>query len=218
MLKRLVVVAAVLAVVGALPAVALSTLAVNASAALNSTSFGLQVNVDSPSADSAFVTSDHPSDETHYLMRMRFKPGPGFTMTQTANANYIRIAQLRRDVGTSNVCMVVFLKRSVANGNYRINVWYRKDTTVFGNAGEFFLTTFGAPVEKQLEFEYTRGNGSNNGRIIARLDGVQQFDTGAVLDNDNYPIGKLDMGYLYSATDTATATGPLYEDEVETYR
>lgn len=202
----------------AAPMSAASSLAVNNACALGGTNFGLQTTVNLTGPASAFVTSDHPNEEEHYLMRFRFKPGAGFTMSQTANSNYIRIAQTRRDTGSNNVGVVVFLKRSVANGNYRINVWYRRDNGTFGNAGEFFLTTFGAPVEKLLEFEIQQGTGSNNGSIIARLDGVQQFNTTGLDFDDVYPVGKLDLGHLYSGTDTATASGTICSDEFESYR
>ena len=217
-MKKLLGFAVLLALV-AMPASAASSLAVNNAAALNGTNFGLQVNVDNGAgSNDAYVLSDHPVDESHILFRFWIKPMPGFSLSQTANSNFIRIGYGIKDSGAQGVRLVIFLKRSVANGNYRINVWTRNDANVFQNAGEFFLTGSAAPVAQQIEFEYTKGTGSNNGQLIARKGGVVQFTT-TNIDNDLSPIGKVRMGFIYSPTDTtAIATGPVAFDEYESYR
>jgi hypothetical protein len=210
---------AMLLALAALPASAASSLAVNSTAAMNSTNFGLQVNVDNSGAgNSAYVESDHPVDEDHILFRFWIRPMPGFSLSQTPNSNFIRIAYGVKDSGTQGVRLVVFLKKSVANGNYRINVWTRNDANVFQNAGEFFLTSGVTPTAQQIEFEYTQGTGSNNGQLIARKGGVVQFTTNNI-DNDASPIGKVRLGFIYSPTDTtAVASGPIAYDEYESYR
>ena len=203
----------------AMPTFAASSLTVNNAAALNSTNFGLQVTVDNGAgSNSAYVLSDHPLDESHILFRFWIKPMPGFSLAQTANANFIRIAYGSKDTAGQAIRMVIFLKKSVVAGNYRINVWLRNDSNVFFNAGEFFLTGGAAPTAQQIEFEYTQGTGTNNGSLIARKGGSQQF-AATGLDTDLSPIGKVQIGFQYSPTDTiAIATGNIAFDEYESYR
>jgi len=220
-MKKLLFGLALLLALVATPTYAASALAVNNAAAMNGTNFGLQVAIDNTLAgsNSAYVESDHPIDESHILFRFWIKPMPGFVLSQTANANFIRIAYGVRDTGTQAIRMVIFAKKSVVAGNYRINVWMRNDSNNFFNAGEYFLTSGATPQPQQIEFEYTQGTGSNNGRLIARKGGVQQFDTGATLDTDLSPIGKVRLGFLYSPTDTiATVQGSVAFDEYESYR
>ena len=66
---------AVAIVVAASPASAANSLVVNAGAALNGTNFGLAVTVGPNAGDvnSVYVQSDHPTDETHMEIRMRFR-------------------------------------------------------------------------------------------------------------------------------------------------
>ena len=47
---------------------------VNGTAAMNGTSFGMSVNLDG-TATNAFVVSQHPTDETHFLFRFFINPG-----------------------------------------------------------------------------------------------------------------------------------------------
>ena len=110
------------------------------------------------------------------------------------------------------------IKRAVGTGNYRINAWIKNDAGAFQNAGEFFLTGGASPQPQLIEFEYTQGDGSGNGRLIARKGGAQQFDTLATLDNDTWPLGMVRLGFVQNAQDLAVANGPIAIDEFESYR
>jgi hypothetical protein len=193
-----------------------NSLAVDHTAALNGTSFGLHVTVNDHTASGVYVVSDEPNNESHFLVRFWLKPGPDLSLPQTANANYFRILNFRRVTGP-NVDLVVFLKRSVSNGNYRINVWYRADSGAFANAGEFFLTLASGPVAQQIEIEYTKSDGSNNGQIIARKGGVVQF-TKSGLVNAQMPVDEVFFGYIQNSGDAANVHGSFYLDEYESYR
>ena len=102
-MKKLLGFAVLLALV-AMPASAASSLAVNPAAAMNGTNFGLQVNVDNGAgSNDAYVLSDHPVDESHILFRFWIKPMPGFSLSQTANSNFIRIGYGIKDSGAQGV-------------------------------------------------------------------------------------------------------------------
>jgi len=197
-----------------------ASLAVNGTAALGGTSNGLEVDTDVSPTVGAYVISLEPDGEDHFLVRFRLKVPTSFSMPQTGGGNYFRIMNFRRAINPA-VVLVVFLKRSVGNGNYRINLWYRSDAAGFLNGGEFFFAQSTNQPDKLIEIEYTQGTGSGNGELNAKVnDAVQTGYPKTNLDNDDMPIDEVYMGFIYNAGDAATASlsGSYYMDEYESYR
>lgn len=186
-----------------------ATLTVNAACALNGTSFGLEVN--KAVVDDAFVRSDHPTDETHMLIRFWIDPDT-INIPLVEGASFFQF--LRAGHETVGTTMIAFLKRGIATGNYRLTVYARRDDGpgTYKFIGEGDLQIFGnAPA--QVELEFTRGN---PGTVTARVNGNQimtntVFNAAAEIDTVRWGVFAAD-GLPISGDATFCL------DEYESYR
>jgi len=192
---------------------------VNAGSALEGT-FGAQVTIANNSSNT-FVSSDHPTDETHFLVRWRMSLG-GMTINQGApiNNNYFRMMHLNKDGEGAHV--VFFVQRVPDTGNLHFVAW-SKESSGAGNyrfVGGFFHQAYqGNPAFNQIECEWWRATSasSNDGRLHCRKLGTggSEFDT-TNLDNFNTEIDQVRAGFF--AFDTFTGTGTYKFDGYESYR
>ena len=151
-----------------------ASLTVNNACALNATTWGLEIN--KSTVGDAYVRSDHPTDETHMLIRFWIDPG-NINIPLVAGGNYFQF--LRGGHEGVGATLIAFLKRATGSGNYRLTVYVKRDDgpNVYKLAGEGFLTTFGGPPA-QVEIEWSRGN---PGTVTGKVNGAQIF-TSTVLN------------------------------------
>lgn len=186
-----------------------ASLAVNATCALNGTNFGLEINKNV--VDDAFVRSDHPTDESHMLIRFWIDPDT-INIPQVEGSNYFQF--LRGGHETVGTTLIAFLKRGVASGNYRLTVYARRDDgpATYKFIGEGSLQIFNAaPV--QVEIEFTRGN---PGTVTAKVNGVQIL-TNTVL-NAAAEIDTIRWGVFAADGPAIAGDATFCLDEYESYR
>ncbi|MBP7588724.1 MAG: hypothetical protein KBA72_12295 [Thermoanaerobaculia bacterium] len=196
---------------------AANSLAVTAGAALNGTNFGLAVSTDG-SANNVFVQSDHPTDETHYLIRFWLNPS---TVSIDPNTS-IRIGAIGDD-GAAGQHVVFFLRHDVpvaGTPQYTVNAWRKDDAGTFVFANNLFHTFVSGAAARQYEFEWTRSTGvnTNDGSFrMTRLNPTVVTKTNSNLDNDTLQADNIRIGIL-SGSGVNGNSGSFFFDEFESYR
>jgi hypothetical protein len=210
---------------------AASSLAVNAGAALNGTNFGLQVVMDH-TATNAFVQSDHPTDESHYLFRFWIRPAAGLVIDPNTS---VRIAAIGDDAGAVGQHIILFLRNdsTVPSPQYQLNFWYKDQAAAasYKFGGATFFKVIADPVcSRQYEAEWTRdtlaGSPAGNGTLVLRRLSVATAGTctptGLLtrtvngMDNDTYQVDNARFGTLNGQA--SNANGSWHFDEMESYR
>jgi len=194
-------------------------LAVNAASALEG-AFGLQV-IHTDNLTSTYVSSDHPTAETHILLRWRMNL-QNMTINQGAPIvnNYFRMMHLNKTGEGAHV--VFFIQRVPDTGNLHFIAW-TKESSGANNyifAGGFFFQAYqGNPSANQVECEWFRATSAvaNDGRLHCQKLGVggSTFDN-TTLDNFNTVIDQVRPGFFNF--DTFTGTGSWKFDGYESYR
>jgi len=199
---------------------------VNGTAAMNGTSFGMSVNLDG-TATNAFVVSQHPTDETHFLFRFFINPGTVNITPGTA----LRIGAVGDEAAAVGQHIILFLKHdnAVAPAQYQLNYWY-KDSTAGGTykfGGATYFTLVGSPCSRGYEVEWTTdtiaGAGGNGSVHLRRLASTGTCTpTGLLtrsktnLDMDGYQVDNARFGTLNNQG--VNATGSFYFDEYQSFR
>lgn len=202
------------------------SLTVTNAAALNGTNFGLQINFNN-TAGNAYVQTDHPTDETHYLARFWLDPG---TVAIDPNLS-VRFGALGDD--TEGQHIILFLKHDATTvpAQYQMNFWY-KDKGLGGAyrfGGATYLSAVNAPCARQYEVEWTAdtlAGATGNGTLVVR----RNADTGACgsgglitrtvsnMDNDTWGIDNGRFGTLNGGQSANGNSGFVKFDEFESYR
>jgi hypothetical protein len=212
MLRKCLIGLAVLVVIGTGSAFAANSLAVTAGGAAGS-DFKLEVICDG-SSNNVFVQSNHPTGESHYLIRFWMNPA---LLNLTANQS-IRIGAIGDNVQGQHV--LLFMKRNMADNSFRLNTWYNTDTGPYtAGPGVFLMLQTNQNQWRQVEVEFTAGTapGSNDGELVVRriaptaasasVTGLNTSQRGV----DNFRWGSL-------AGTCASGNGAFYLDEFESYR
>jgi len=204
--------------VAAVPASAVSSLAVNAGAALNGTNFGLQVIIDPTASNNTFVRSDHPTDETTLEIRFRMRIND-LISPQIGPGRILRIANLRADAGAPH--KILFIQRQETTGNWRFIAWSLQDTGGgYAFCGSFFLDTYQGTADRQIRCNWTRETaaGGNNGIFrCERTDlPASQFFVRSDLDDFTQQTDAVQFGYF--DFDVFAGSGSYDFDEAEIYR
>jgi hypothetical protein len=170
---------------------------------------GLMVNVDSTSA--AYVESDHPQNEPHFVATFRVNP-VGLVMSPVAGNNHFRFIKFYRAAQPQAQHTFVYLKRNNADTAYRLAVLTRKNSGAFVFVGEFFLAPdAGADHEISIEYQQASGPGAMDGFVKVYRDGtLMKTKTG--IDNDAYPVDYVRVGVPPGAGVYPGTTGFFYFD------
>jgi hypothetical protein len=213
---RITFLAAAVLLLSATGAFAANGISVQGAAAQNGTSFGLQVNLDG-STNLAYVLSEHPVAESHYLLRFWLQPA---TMLNLGLDTAVRIGQISDE--TAGAIVVVFLRHDdpAAGGDtYRINTWVKEDSGTFRFGGGHFLSFDNNPTPRQIEIEWTQATapGANNGALtVTRVGGPTS--TISDIDNDTHAVDRAFWGIMAPGGANMTGAGSFYFDEYESYR
>jgi hypothetical protein len=202
------------------------SLSVTGAAALNGTSFGLQINFDNTSGN-AYVQTDHPNDETHYLARFWLHPGtvsidPGLS---------VRFGALGDDAQGQHVILFLKHDNSVVPAQYQMNFWYKDKAAggVYRFGGATYLSPVSAPCARQYEVEWTAdtlaGVSGDGSLVVRRLADAGSCGSGALvtrtvssMDTDTWGIDNGRFGTLNGAQSANGNSGFVRFDEFESYR
>jgi|GEM_PF-5903656 len=176
---------------------------------LNGTGNALQVNA-APPGGQAVVISQHPVNERLFTMSFYVNTDTLSTCSAALTCRLFIARTFGNATGPFVDTFRVGLKR-IANGAFRIIVWYKTPTSpnpgTWEAVNSFFLNAGGA-ADTKVTVEYTASSviGVLDGRIRVFKDDVLADDTGAVLnlpnDIDNSRIGMVTGNILAGATGT----------------
>lgn len=189
-MKKVLTLAAVAVLAVPMAALAANSLSVNGASALEG-SFGLQVIADGTASD-AYVSSEHPTDESTYTMTFWIDPAN----YPLAEATFVRIGRAI-EVGAGQH-LIVFLQKN--NGNFRLLTWVRRDDGIFAFGTGIFLTSGATPTPTQVEVSWVQAapGGNDGGVTMTNLTGGQT-NSRLDLDNDTWEVDTFHWGLFTSA-------------------
>lgn len=198
----------------AAPAYAANSLGVTNAAALNGTSFGLQVNVDGSNND-VFVSDFSPSGEDTYTYTFWIHPG-NLDLDQDTALRIIAVGDENAAIGQH---ILHFLRRDYAcnppNGCWILNTWTRQDTGGYQFFTSGIFISFYEPqfrVPTQFRVEFSAGTGNNGVLRITRLTGTQVVREVTTRDTDTINVDNIRIGAL-AGSGVNGNSGAYYFDE-----
>ena len=194
-----------------------SSLAVNGAAAMNGTTFGLQVNQTAAATD-AYVESTHPVFETHYLMRFWVNPSGLPIAEGAAGTNHLRFFRLNDQADGGDpiprgTFLVGFFTKSPVDHEYHLIIWAKQDgATAFTSVGNLFIGS--AP--SQIETEFTAADSGTTSVVMKKLNTAQVI-TRSDLNLGDADVDFIDVGTFTNSNPSGIA-GNYFFDEFESYR
>jgi hypothetical protein len=183
----------------------------------NTTNKSLHIIHTTDSANNVYVEDLSPNNESHYKIRFWVNP---YTLKVEPNKS-IRLGAFGGDGGGGGQHVVIFLKRNDADNSWRVNTWYKTETSGYGAGPGVFLMSQASPNNwRQVEIEWTRSTGANNGTLsVSRTAPTSANPPDATgLDNETFDVDDIRLGSLAgSGINTNGNGGPLF-DEFESYR
>lgn len=220
--KILMTAAAVLAL-SAGAALAQNSLQVLPAAALNSTNFGLQVNVAAAAANAVYVQSDHPTAETHMRTVWRMRVDGLNAPASGAGRNY-RFLNLVDSDQPAAPHKIFFLQRQVTTGNWRLAVWNRTPGGVYEFLGGAFHGVYGAASpDVKWDCDWTMATAGPNGIFVCdRTVGAttnQDVINVTTVNDGGQQTDSMQFGFFdFDGFPGVAAAGHADHDEVELYR
>ena len=181
-------------------------LSVSDTAAMASTTFGLQAVVDDQSG--LYVQDDSPNAETRY--RARFYLDPGTYDPGEASAHLRTLVFLAFSEAPLRRLVQVVLRR--IGGQYSVAARVRRDDDTLADTG--FTTITAAPHSVEIDWTRASRPGTNDGSLELWIDGTPA-GTVTGLDNDERAVDFVRLGAL---SVKAGAAGTLSFDEFESRR
>jgi hypothetical protein len=214
-----VMVLAVATLIAAAPASAANSLTVTAGAALNTTSFGLSVNVDPAASNAVYVQSSHPTDETHMEIRFRVRVGALTAPISGAGRNF-RMLNMADDASAGTPHKIIFLQRQ-NTGNWRLLAWTYNNSSSYEFVGGFFLAGYLNAADRHIRCEWTKATAGPNGSFrCERTDNPGSvFFQRTDISDSNFQTDLVQAGFFdFDGFGTNGGGGALHFDEYESYR
>jgi hypothetical protein len=218
------ILAVIVACAGASAAFAANTLSVNGTAALNGTSNGLEIEMDSTASNSVFVQSNEPNGEAQMtvIWRMKIQDLPS-TSINPVDLRHFRF--MTWNEGDGGAARKVFFLQRQPNGNWRLAVWsWNTGTAAWQFAGGTFIGTNGSTADVHVKCSWTQATTGATGQMLcytaegtAAFPGTPQLNTTNLTD-DGTLIGSVRFGFLDFDGYPILGNGSLYLDEYESYR
>jgi hypothetical protein len=216
-MKALKTFAIVMVAMAAGTAMAANNLQVNNAAAMDGTNYGLEVVIED-NATSTYVVSEHPNDEKIFRAVFWVHPANLGAVTDVPGQNWFRFFAAADDTRGQHI--VLFLKKSIAQRNWRVTAYKKKNNGFFAFAGEFFWAPGINPPPFQMQVEWQAADpGMQNGMLsVTKLaNGTGLNYTTA--DDSDFEVDKVLVGFLnFDAFDPGPGGGSYYFDEYESYR
>jgi hypothetical protein len=207
----------VLVAMAAGTAMAANGVQVNAAAAMDGTNYGMEVVIED-NATSTYVVSEHASDEKVFRALFWINPANLANVSAVPGTTWFRFFAAADDSLGQHI--VLFLKKSVQQRNWRVTVYKKQNNGFFVFAGEFFWCSGAAPAPFQMQVEWTAADvGMNNGMVsVTKLaDGTGITFSSA--NDSNFEVDKVFAGFLnFDSFDPGAGGGSYYFDEYESYR
>lgn len=185
---------------------------VNASAAMGSSTLGLQATPDGsldPNGD-VYVQDDTPTNENHYHFSFWFDPN-SFDTGEADNHKRIRLFIGYKDnAGSLQRAVVIVLIRN--GGSYSIFARPRTDDGGTADTGSYPISD----GPHLLDFDLTTAttNSSADGALAMSIDGVLKETKTGIQNN----LRKVDTVRLGAMTVKSAASGSIYLDEFKSNR
>jgi hypothetical protein len=188
---------------------------------LNGTSYLLSINVDPAAANSVFVQSDHPTDETHLLIRFHLKFDALQAPPTGAGRNF-RLLNIGDDSALLTPHKILFLQRQgVGAHNWRLLAWTYTDGGIYEFVGGFFLGNYAGVNERQIECEWTQATAGANGSFGCNRTDTPgtQFFLRTNIDDGNFQGDYVQVGLFdFDNFPGAAAASALKFDEYQSFR
>ena len=212
-------VGAAAALLSVVPVAAANSLTVNAANALGGTNFGLSINVDPAAANSVYVQSDHPTDETHLLLRFRIRVD-GLNAPASGAGRSFRMLNIFDDSAPATPHKILFLQRQSTTGNWRFTAWTYTNANGYEFVGAFFLANYLGAADRQIECEWTQATAGANGVFgCFRVDAPAQTFQRTNISDSNFQGDLVQVGLFdFDSFPGSAAAGQLDFDEYESYR
>lgn len=176
-------------------AMADNSLDVTADAAIEG-NFGLRVNIDQGTLTEAYVQSDHPQAESHFMVSFWVDPtNLDLPVSPTVNKCFI-FMKYYRDSPSPLQHNFIYLCRNNADTAWRIALNGRRDSGAFVWTGGTFLAPDSGPSPHFIELEFQAADpGGNNGILRMWRDGVLKRELTNV-DNDTWNVDTVRVGIV----------------------
>jgi len=186
---------------------------------LNSTGNKLQVNVDD-NTNNAFVRSDEPSGETHYLCRFWVDP-TGLDLAEgNAGVNHVRFLRFgdneeKGDIALQGKFLVGFITKSSDDHGYHMIFWARQDgatSTQYNSIANLYIGN--EPRQVEIEF-WAEDSGVQSFRFESV--GVHEVNRSNLNMGDS-DVDTFDFGVYTNGNPSLLSGKMLWLDEFESYR
>ena len=147
------------------------------------------------------------------MARFWINPANLANVSTVPSHNWFRFFIGADDVNGQHV--VLFLKKSILQQNWRVSAWVKKNNGYFAFAGEMFWCSGAAPLPFEMEVEWTAADpGMQNGQLtVTKLANGSNINY-TTADNSDYQIDKVLVGFLnYDLFDPGPGGGSYYFDE-----
>jgi hypothetical protein len=192
-------------------AMAENTLEVLPEAAMNGTNYGLKVIIDPGSLDEAYVQSDHPQTESHFMVSF-WVDATHLDLPITGGNKCFVFMKFYRDAPSPQQHTFIYLCRNNDDTAWRIALNVRKDSEFWQYVGGTFLSGDASPNPHFIEIEWQQASGGNNG--IARLwrDGALRLEA-TNIPNSAWNVDRVRVGIPPDPKLGPLASGFFYFDE-----
>jgi len=223
--KSLLLSVALLLVIGALPALAANSIAVNGPG-LNGTNYKLAITDedDCGAADTpVFVQSDEPNNESHIKMKF-YLNAETLVAPASGGGRAFRFLNLQDADDVANPVAILFMQRQVTTGNWRLIGWIRNTAgSSWQYVGSLFAFSYqSAASSPQFECDWYAASAPGTARFTCTKVGTaQMFDSGTTLQTNDRGVDSVQIGYFdYDGYGGGGCNGggSLNFDEYESYR
>lgn len=197
----------------AAPAFAAATLTVNNSAAMNGTTFGLQVSLNGAAGGPAYVQDSTPANEATFRALFWLQPR---TLVNTAGTFREHTIYSIHNPGDGVAVVRVDMRKLDPSGTVRVRAACRRDDGSYVRTAFLSLGTAGAEPERQIVLEWANGAGTGFCRITRQGNGGTISAEELGIDNDTLSIKRARLGAVVSID--ALLSGNYDVDGYESFR
>lgn len=195
------------------PAFGAATLTVNNSAAMNGTTFGLQVTLDGAAGGPAYVQDATPANEATFRGLFWLQPR---TLVNTSGNFREHTVYSIHNPGDGVAVVRVDMRKLDPSGTVRVRAVCREDDGSYQRTAFISLGAAGSEPERQVVLEWANGAGTGFCRITRQANGGTLTEEVLNLDNDTLSIKRARLGAVVGID--AQLSGNYDVDQYESFR